>query len=202
MKIKLILTFILLAGIFLRLNAQSLRQEELFDDNWKFHLGDIKDAEKPTFNDKSWRNIDIPHDWSIEKLSGQEPGKVVGPFSKESIGTTATGYTVGGTGWYRKTFTLGKNKFYSTLINFDGVYMNCEVWVNGKKVGWHPYGYTAFHFDISKYLNAPGKPNILPVSIRVSPFATLLADTDTFTAFAPVYFAASSKETLVLVLFS
>lgn len=166
MKSKLILIFIFLAGTLFGINAQGPRQEVLFDDNWKFHLGDLKDAEKPTFNDKAWRNVDLPHDWSIEKLPNQEPGKVVGPFSKESIGTTATGYTVGGTGWYRKTFTLGKEKFFSTILNFDGVYMNCEVWVNGKKVGWHPYGYTAFHFDISKYLNAPGKPNTVAVKVK------------------------------------
>ena len=141
--------------------------KQLFDSNWKFYLGDAKGAEKPAFNDKTWRDIDLPHDWSIEKLSGQEPGKIIGPFSKESIGTTATGYTVGGTGWYRKAFTLSpKDNFSRTVIYFDGVYMNSEVWVNGKQVGIHPYGYTAFYFDISKYINAPGKPNTIAVKVK------------------------------------
>ena len=85
-----------------QLFAKVSQREMPFDDNWKFSLQDVKGAEKPSFNDKTWRNIDLPHDWSIEKLPGQEAGKVIGPFSKESKGTTATGYTVGGVGWYRK----------------------------------------------------------------------------------------------------
>src|ERR1035437_9580472 len=118
--------------------SQSVSGEMQFDNNWKFFLGDAKGAESPSFNDKSWRNIDLPHDWSIEKLSRQETGKVIGPFSKESKGTTATGYTVGGVGWYRKTFTLdAKGNHHTTIISFDGVYMNCDVWINGKFLGNH-----------------------------------------------------------------
>ncbi len=167
MKIKLFLPFFLFTSTLFGVNVQSPRQEELFDDKWKFQLGDLIDAEKPTLNDQSWRNIDLPHDWSIENLPNQEAGKVVGPFSKVSIGTTATGYTVGGTAWYRKTFTLVKDRrFNQTLINFDGVYMNSEVWVNGKLVGNHPYGYTAFQFDITKFLNPAGEPNVIAVKVK------------------------------------
>lgn len=119
---------ILLLAIRLQASAQTPRYELPFDDNWKFHLGDVKDAEKPSFHDNSWRDIDLPHDWSIEKLPGQEAGKVIGPFHKESLGTTATGYTLGGTAWYRKTFVLNdEENFNNTILNFDGVYMNCEV---------------------------------------------------------------------------
>ena len=147
--------------------TQTPRSEMLFDDGWKFFQGDVKGAEKPSFNDKSWRDIDLPHDWSIEKLPGQEPGKVVGPFSKESPGTTATGYTMGGTAWYRKTFILSpKEKYSNTIINFDGVYMNCDVWVNGKLIGSHPYGYTAFFYDISDFLNSSGEPNVIAVKVK------------------------------------
>ena len=85
--------------------AQS-RLEQLFDDGWKFHKGDIKGAEKSSFKDLKWRTIYLPHDWSIEALPNQKPDEVVGPFDKSSIGTTATDYTIGGTRWYRKTFTL------------------------------------------------------------------------------------------------
>jgi beta-galactosidase len=148
-------------------HAQTSQNEILFDDGWKFFLGDMKGAEKPSFNDKTWRDIDLPHDWSIEKLPGQEPGQVVGPFSKKSQGTTATGYVLGGTAWYRKTFTLNAQEKYSTsMINFDGVYMNCDVWVNGKLVGNHPYGYTAFNFDISGFLNSAGKANVIAVKVK------------------------------------
>jgi beta-galactosidase len=159
--------FLLLVSIACTHENQSARIETPFDDGWKFQLGEVQGAEMPSFNDSTWRNIYLPHDWSIEDLPNQEPGKVVGPFSKESIGTTATGYTIGGTAWYRKTFTLeNDDRFSQTIINFDGVYMNSDVWVNGKMVGSHPYGYTAFQFDISEYLNPVGNPNVIAVKVK------------------------------------
>ena len=167
MKTTGLLTLLLLFLTSCQQNGQAARIESLFDDDWKFQLGNVQGAEKPLFNDDAWRSLDLPHDWSIENLPNQEAGKVVGPFSKESIGTTATGYTVGGTAWYRKTFTLANDKrFNQTLINFDGVYMNSEVWVNGKLVGTHPYGYTAFQFDITEFLHPAGKPNVMAVKVK------------------------------------
>ena len=79
--------------------------------------------------------LDLPHDWSIEDFPEQIPGKTVGPFSKESEGALnggSTGHTVGGTGWYRKTFSLSpedKGKLIS--IYFEGAYTETDVWVNG-----------------------------------------------------------------------
>lgn len=167
MKTTGLLTLLLLFMASCQQNGQAARIESLFDDDWKFQSGDVQGAEKPLINDDAWRSLDLPHDWSIENLPNQEAGKVVGPFSKESIGTTATGYTVGGTAWYRKIFTLANDKrFNQTLINFDGVYMNSEVWVNGKLVGTHPYGYTAFQFDITEFLHPAGKPNVMAVKVK------------------------------------
>ena len=167
MNYKIFVGIILFVNMAFQGFAQTTRHESLFDGGWKFYRGDVAGAEQPSFDDKSWRDIDLPHDWSIENLPGQKPGEVVGPFSKESIGTTATGYTVGGTGWYRKTFTLpASDKFAQTIINFDGVYMNSEVWVNGKLLGSHPYGYTAFHYDITKFLNPAGQPNVIAVKVK------------------------------------
>lgn len=167
MKTTGLLTLLLLFLTSCQQNGQAARIESLFDNDWKFQLGDVQGVEIPSFNDDAWRSLDLPHDWSIENLPNQEAGKVVGPFSKESIGTTATGYTVGGTAWYRKTFTLANDKrFNQTLINFDGVYMNSEVWVNGKLVGSHPYGYTAFQFDITEFLHPAGKPNVMAVKVK------------------------------------
>lgn len=159
--------FFLLVSVACQQQNQTARIETLFDVGWRFQLGDAQGAEMPSFNDSAWRSLDLPHDWSIEDLPNQEPGKVVGPFSKESIGTTATGYTIGGTAWYRKTFTLeNDDRFSQTIINFDGVYMNSDVWVNGKLVGSHPYGYTAFQFDITEYINPAGKPNTIAVKVK------------------------------------
>lgn len=146
--------------------AQNAPYESLFDDNWKFYKGDAAGAETTAFNDGSWRNIDLPHDWSIEHLPNQKPGEVVGPFSKNSPGATATGYTVGGTAWYRKRFILKTGGLYTqSIINFDGVYMDCEVYVNGKLLAKHPYGYTPFDVDITSAINPAGQANLIAVKV-------------------------------------
>lgn len=167
MKYFKILAFSLCIGFSLTANGQTTRIESSFDDNWKFKKGDLTGAEQISFNDKLWRTVDLPHDWSIEPIEGQTPGKVIGPFTKESQGATSTGYTVGGTAWYRKTFTFRPGDHYSqSIINFDGVYMNCEVWVNGKLLARHPYGYTPFDVDISTALKPAGRPNVIAVKVR------------------------------------
>src|SRR5438477_3490344 len=125
-----------------------------FDSDWRFMRDSIAGAEQPGFDDSKWRVLDLPHDWSIEDLPEQIPGKTIGPFSKESEGALngrSTGHVVGGTGWYRKTFTLdpaSKNKLIS--VYFEGAYMETDVWVNGNYTGSHKHGYTSFYFDITK----------------------------------------------------
>ncbi len=138
-----------------------------FDQGWRFLKADTSGAEKPEFDDSSWRTIDLPHDWSIEDLPSQNNDSVIGPFSRKSIGKMATGYTVGGTGWYRKTFVIDKSDTgKEAYLQFDGVYMNPDIWVNGKHVGNHPYGYTSFYYDITPYLNPPGEKNIVAVQVK------------------------------------
>jgi len=149
-----------------KLYAQHPRVEKLFDENWKFYKGDIANGEREYFDDKDWRDVELPHDWSIEDLPNQ-CDSVIGPFSKSSVGGTSTGYTTGGTSWYRKHFMLnGVNKKVS--VYFDGVYMNCDVWINGHYLGNHPYGYTGFSYDLTPYLNTPkdGKQNVIAVRVR------------------------------------
>ena len=94
------------------------------------------------------------------------PEKIVrGPFDSNSEGGRSTGYTVGGVGWYRKTFHVGeKDANRAFRIIFDGVYMNSEVWINGHKLGRHPYGYTAFQYDITKNVRI-GEENVLAVKV-------------------------------------
>jgi beta-galactosidase len=138
-----------------------------FDEGWRFIKENPDGAEDPAFNDSGWRIIDLPHDWSIEDLPGQIPDSIVGPFSKASISKKGTGYTVGGTAWYRKHFTLNKkDKGKTVYLQFDGVYMNSDIWVNGKLIGNHPYGYTSFYYDITSCLNAAGQSNVVSVRVR------------------------------------
>ena len=140
------------------------RMQQLFDASWKFFKGDVAGAENASFNDAAWRNVELPHDWSIEDLHDQSDS-VIGPFSKKSIGRTATGFTVGGTAWYRKHFKTGNSAGKKLSIYFDGVYMNSDVWINGHHLGNHPYGYTPFYYDLTPYLN-PNAENILAVRVR------------------------------------
>ena len=149
-----------------------------FNDEWRFLRGDAPGADAESFDDSSWRTLDVPHDWSIEDLppakdegqaaiwdQGSTPLRA-GPFDLyASEGQVSTGWTVGGMGWYRKTFdkpqvpTGGKAE-----LRFEGVYMNCDVWLNGAHLGNHPYGYTEFAFDATPHLK-DGKNT---VAVRVN----------------------------------
>ncbi|MBW8325376.1 MAG: DUF4982 domain-containing protein [Prolixibacteraceae bacterium] len=142
-------------------------REQNFDSGWKFKLGDASGAETATFDDSQWRQLDLPHDWSIEDLPTAEGKNKIGPFSEDSEGKGATGNVMGGTGWYRKTFTLDKSSAGKKVqILFDGVYMNSEVWINGQSLGVHPYGYTPFYYDLTPYLNPSGEKNTLAVKVN------------------------------------
>jgi beta-galactosidase len=139
----------------------------LFDTDWRFLKDSLVHAEMSGFDDKSWRKLDLPHDWSIEDLPNQSPGEIQGPFSKASAGGTSTGYTVGGTGWYRKSFSVStaeKNKNIS--IHFEGAYMETDVWLNGHHLGYHPNGYTPFDYNLTRFLMPAGKDNVLAVRVK------------------------------------
>jgi beta-galactosidase len=143
------------------------KQNRTFDLGWKFIREDVPGAEKPDFNDSRWRDVDLPHDWSIEDLPGPDNVGQIGPFSKTSPGGTSTGYVVGGTGWYRKTFTIDpadQGKDFQIL--FDGVYMESDVYINGQHIGFHPYGYTPFYYDLTPYVNTGEGQNVVAVRVN------------------------------------
>jgi beta-galactosidase len=122
-----------------------------FDSNWHFHLGDVNGAELTTFNDAKWRNLNLPHDWSVE-----------GKFSKDNPATPEGGALPGGIGLYRKTFiepVSAKNK--RVYIDFDGVYQKSTVWINGHELGFRPNGYISFRYELTPYLNFGGKNTIV-----------------------------------------
>jgi beta-galactosidase len=138
-----------------------------FDEGWRFIKDSLPGAESPDFNDSGWRIIDVPHDWSIEDLPGQNGVDIIGPFDKSAIDKGTTGYMVGGTGWYRKNFTIREeDKDKIACLQFEGVTVRSDVWLNGKHLGFHPYGYTPFYYDITSYLNPPGEPNIVAVRVQ------------------------------------
>jgi len=130
-----------------------VRQRLLIDLNWKFIKSDVKGAEEPKFNDSDWRTLNLPHDWSIE-----------GEFREDAISKGPGGYLPTGIGWYRKHISLSSNgKDQQYWIEFDGVYMNSDVWINGQHLGKHPYGYTSFYYDLTPYIKKG--ENIIAVKV-------------------------------------
>lgn len=166
---KKVIFCVCLLACFTQVHAQDkvINRTRLFDAGWHFIKDNTTGAQNINYDDSKWRTVDLPHDWSIEDLPNQTPGSIAGPFSRTSIGQSATGFTVGGTGWYRKKFTTSKadeKKLFT--IHFDGVYMNSDVWLNGHFLGNHPYGYTPFYYDLTAYLNPVGQENVLAVKVQ------------------------------------
>ena len=156
--------FLAIVGLLLINNA--LAQAKLseianFDSDWRFRLGGMQGAEGTDFNDATWRKLDLPHDWSIEDRPGTKS-----PFSPSAISQVSEGFTTQGTGWYRKTFDVPlTDKDKQVIVQFDGVYMNADVYVNGHHVGNHPYGFTSFYYNITQHLKFGGK-NVIAVEVK------------------------------------
>ena len=125
-----------------------------FNKQWKFSLSDDPTASDPEFDDDDWRSLNLPHDWAIE-----------GEFSDKHPSGIGGGALPGGVGWYRKNFDYKlANKENKLFIDFDGVYMNSEVFINGKLLGKRPYGYISFRYDLTPYLNENGN-NLIAVRV-------------------------------------
>ncbi|MEO6524276.1 MAG: glycoside hydrolase family 2 TIM barrel-domain containing protein [Mucilaginibacter sp.] len=135
-------------------NLDKTERKQLFDHNWKFFQGDTASAGSRDFNDIAWRGLDLPHDWSIE-----------GQISPKNPTGGAGGYFPAGIGWYRKTFRAPVGwKGKKISIYFEGVYMNSEVFINGKSLGIYPYGYSSFSYDLSPFLDLNSK-NVIAVRV-------------------------------------
>ena len=127
-----------------------------FDEGWRFFKGEAPGAEQPDFQDSSWREVRLPHDWAIE-----------GPFDQKFNPHTGA-LPIFGTGWYRKAFTLpasAKSRYIS--IEFDGAMYNSTVWLNGHELGGRPYGYIGFSFDLTPYLHYGNETNV--IAVRLTP---------------------------------
>lgn len=146
-------------------NQETPRRQN-FNQGWLFCKGALVGAESPDYDDSSWRKLDLPHDWSVEPVDKVDSIESIGPFSRASVGGTATGQTVGGEGWYRKRFKLDKSDEGKLIeLYFEGAYNQSEVWINGKRVGENVYGYSAFRFDITEYCQPAGVENVVAVRV-------------------------------------
>ncbi|NLI35391.1 MAG: beta-galactosidase, partial [Bacteroidales bacterium] len=156
---------------------QAQRKEQLLCDGWKFALHEQKGAERTDYNDSQWQSVSIPHDWAI-----------YGPFSREydlqsvaitqngeSKASLKTGRTGGlpyvGIGWYRRHlniehFNASTNR---AALLFDGAMSEAQVYINGQKACFWPYGYNSFWCDITSLLHSDGKNNIIAVRLENRP---------------------------------
>ncbi|MBF4470513.1 sugar-binding domain-containing protein [Flavobacterium sp. HJJ] len=151
-RIGIVLVLLISTACFAQ--AKKARIVEDFNKNWNFKLGDYPQAINANFSTADWRTLQLPHDWSIE-----------GAFDKDSKTKQAQGFLPAGKGWYRKVFTVPANwKNKTVSVEFDGVFKNSEVFINGHSLGIRPNGYISFAYELSQYLNF-GKANIIAVKV-------------------------------------
>ncbi|EOR93430.1 Beta-galactosidase [Arcticibacter svalbardensis MN12-7] len=167
---------------FLGINGfaqQNPRKVTLLEQNWKFVNEDIPEAKMAEYDASKWRTVSLPHDWAFEN-----------GITKNGSQSDGGGYYGGGIGWYRYQFEAPKN-FDSqlTTIEFDGVYMNSEVWINGRYLGKRPYGYISFRYELSKYLKTGKNVIALRVDNSKEPSARWYHACGIY---APVYLISTS----------
>lgn len=149
------------------------REEILLERGWRFHLGEAEGAAALEFDASSWETVTVPHDWAIkgpfDMSNDLQNVAVTQNFEKKA--SLKTGRTGGlpyvGVGWYRRTFEVPEGK--RAVLLFDGAMSEAEVYVNGHKVGFWPYGYSPFHFDVTRFLNDDGSPEVLAVRLENRP---------------------------------
>lgn len=118
--------------------------------SWLFQRGDVKGAEQSTYDDHAWRMVSVPHDGSI---MDQPDGSAA--FDPHAEDGASSGYLPGGIGWYRRHLRLDADEASRVVrLNFEAVYMDADIWLNGEHVGQHHYGYTAFSVDLTGRLHA------------------------------------------------
>ena len=159
-------------GAALSLPLQAQRSERLLEKGWRFTREDQSQFSSPTFNDSKWSRVVVPHDWAIygpfsfdndkQHLAIAQDGQ---KEAMEHAGRTG-GLPFVGTGWYRRSLEipsdLGDRRVF---LRFDGAMSHARVYVNGKEVGYWPYGYNTFAFDITSFVR-PGEANILAVRLE------------------------------------
>jgi len=130
-----------------------------FDNGWLFSKADFPAAMMSAYDDSAWQSVSVPHDWSSD-----------GPFSANFA--SGTGYAPGGVGWYRKHFRLDPSRTNgSVTVEFDGIYDNSEIWINGQYVGGRPFGFSSFQCDLSPYVKYGSHDNVLAVRVDHSRIA-------------------------------
>lgn len=153
MKIAKVFLLSVLCSLSIAASGQvSFGQAQKINDQWKFTLSDAKGAQEKQYNDKRWKTVDLPHDWSVK-----------GQLSPTLA--SCTGYLPGGIGWYRKVLNVPQERLGEKVyLYFEGVYNRSEVFVNGQSIGKRPNGYVSFMYDATPYIEY-GKENVIAVRV-------------------------------------
>jgi beta-galactosidase len=154
---QLYVSLVLTGAVFCATNiSASGRTVRSLDDDWRFHLGDVTNAQAVDFDDSTWRRLDVPHDWSIE-----------GEFNEHHPTGKQGGFLPAGIGWYRKHFALPESMSGKRVaVEFDGVMANSEVWINGHRLGGRPNAYVSFRYELTDRVRfGDGEPNLLAVRV-------------------------------------
>ncbi len=151
-----LLAFLILAS----LSGCGSKKNTGFYQHWKFNLGELPGAQEPGFDDTGWEDVSIPHDWSIHES-----------YTPENT-ASSTGFLPGGIGWYRKSFVLEEDPAGKHVrVEFDGIYNNSTVWINGVLLGNRPYGYSSFSYNLTDFLAPRGDNNVIAVRVDHSNYA-------------------------------
>ncbi|MHB1069996.1 MAG: sugar-binding domain-containing protein, partial [Gemmatimonadaceae bacterium] len=166
-----------------RRSLDAPRKRTLFDFDWRFRAGEVSGGQMAGIDDATWEPVDLPHDFMVLGKGNREtaadgrpasqrmlrlPSEPEGPFDPRSPGGDANGYLNGGIGWYRKSFALpSATPNRRVFLEFEGAYMNSEVWINGQSLGARPYGYSSFQYDITPHLKPAGVRNVVAVRVQV-----------------------------------
>jgi len=133
-------------------SAQGFGKQQLFNDDWRFHLGDIQYGGRENLDISQWEKVTLPHDWTVLQTASPQYA-------------ACTGFLPGGIAWYRKDFTVpADRKGENIYIYFEGVYNNSEVFINGKWLGIRPNGYISFMYDMTPYIRF-GETNSIAVRV-------------------------------------
>ena len=148
------LGLVLVSSFVAKAQTDGGRQTLSFDKDWTFMQADESGADKVSFDDRKWKHVDVPHDWSI-----------LGTVDHNAATGRGGGFLPSGIGWYRKRFELdAADAPKRVVVTFDGIMANSDVWINGFHLGKRPYGYTTLNYDLTGHLNfGKGKVNILSV---------------------------------------
>lgn len=160
---------LLTALVWIPFSVSAQRSQTTMEMGWRFSLGEKDNAHLVDYDDSAWETVTVPHDWAIygpfDVNNDLQNVAVTQNFEKKA--SLKTGRTGGlpyvGAGWYRRHFDAPSGKKVELL--FEGAMSEARVYVNGKEVCFRPYGYSSFHCDVTSFLNADGKDNVLAVSL-------------------------------------